>query len=84
MKHHLIVKKNTTDRFNLSGVYQLQCKECPSRYIGQADRTFKTRYKERIRDTRYKNNGRNSKFAQNIRDTGNDYDTMENTMKILA
>jgi hypothetical protein len=50
IKPHLRVKKNTTDRFNLRGVYQLQYKECSSRYIGQTGRTFKTRYKEHIRD----------------------------------
>jgi predicted GIY-YIG superfamily endonuclease len=75
------VKKNTTDRFNLSGVYKLQCKECPSRYIGQTGRTFKTRYKEHIRDIQ--NDGQYSKCAQHIIDTGHEYDTMENTMKIL-
>jgi hypothetical protein len=75
------VKKNTTGRFNLSGVYQLQCGECRSRYIGQTGWTFKTRFKEHIRDI--KNNGQYSKFAQHIIDAGHEHDIMENTMRIL-
>jgi hypothetical protein len=55
INHHLRAKRSTTDKYNLSGVYQLQCTECPRKYIGQRGRTFKTRYKEHIRDI--KNNG---------------------------
>jgi hypothetical protein len=74
-------RHNTVDNFNLSGVYQLQCRECPCRYIGQTGWTFKTRVKEHIRDI--KNNGQYPKCAQHVIDTGHKYDTMENTMKIL-
>jgi hypothetical protein len=80
IKHHLRVKKNTTDRFNLNGLYLLQCKECPSRYIGQTGWMFKTGYKEHIRDIQ--SNGQYSKFTQHVIDTGHEYNTMENTMKI--
>jgi hypothetical protein len=47
-------------------VYQLQCADCPRRYVGQTGRTFKTRFKEHIRDI--KNNGQNSKFAMSARE----------------
>lgn len=67
--------------YNLSGVYQVQCNECPPRYIGQSGRTFKARFKEHVGDT--KNNGLYSKFAQHIIDAGHEYDTIERTMKIL-
>jgi predicted GIY-YIG superfamily endonuclease len=67
--------------YNQSGVYQLQCTDCPKKYIGQTARTFETRFKEHIRDIR--NNGQSSRFAQHILDTGHEYETIEKTMKIL-
>jgi hypothetical protein len=59
----------------------VQCSKCPRRYIRQTGHTFKTRFKEHVRDT--KNNGQYSKFAQHIIDTGHEYDTIERTTKIL-
>jgi hypothetical protein len=44
-------------------------------------RTFKTRFKERIRDI--KNNEQNSKLAQHILHTKYEYETIEKVMKIL-
>jgi hypothetical protein len=35
IKHHLRTKRNTIDKYNLSGVYQLQYGECPHRYVGE-------------------------------------------------
>jgi hypothetical protein len=83
IKHHLEIKRNATknDKYNLSGVYELQCTECPRKYIGQTGRTFKAKYKEHIRDI--KNNGQYSKFAQHVVETGHQYGNMEETMKIL-
>jgi hypothetical protein len=46
----LKLKDNKEDIYNLSGVYQLQCADCPLRYVGQIGRTFKVRFKEHIRD----------------------------------
>jgi hypothetical protein len=54
---------------------------CPLKYVGQTGRTFKTRFKEHIRNI--KNNGQNSKFAQHIVDTTHEYQTVDQTMKIL-
>jgi hypothetical protein len=67
IKHLLRIKENK-GKYNQSGVYQLQSRDCPKKYIGQTGRTFKTRFKEHVRDIR--NNGQNSKFAQHILDTG--------------
>jgi hypothetical protein len=69
------------DVYNLSGVYQLQCADCPLRYVGQTGRTFKARFKEHIRDI--KNNGQCSQFAQHILDTRHEYGTMEKTLEVL-
>lgn len=77
----LRTKENNTGKYNLSRVYQLQCADCPQKYIRQMGRTFKTRFKEHVRDL--KNDGQNSKFAQQIFDTKLEYEIMEETMKIL-
>jgi hypothetical protein len=75
------MKKNTTNRYNLSGVYQLWFRECPCRYIDQRGKTFKTRFKEHIRDIKY--NGQYPKFSPRIIDPGHEWDTMEKAMRIL-
>jgi hypothetical protein len=67
IKHHVRMKERTTDVYNLSGVYQMLCKECLLKYLGQMGRMFRIRYYEGIRDI--ETNGRSSKFAQHILDT---------------
>jgi predicted transcriptional regulator len=69
------------DIYNQSGVYQLQCSECPLKYIGQTGRTFNVRYREHINAIR--TNRQNSKFPQHILETGHNYDTIDKTMKML-
>jgi hypothetical protein len=83
IKHHFRIKRSTTEKekYNLSGVHKLQCTECPRKYIEQTGRTFKTRYKEHIRDI--KKSGQYSKFAQHITETEHEYGMIEKTMKIL-
>ena len=75
------IKDDKNDLYNLSGVYQLQCSNCPLKYIGQTGHTFNIRYKEHIRDI--KNNGQNSKFAQHILDTTHDYSTIDRTLEVV-
>lgn len=75
IRHLLKIKDDKNDLYNLSGVYQLQCSNCPLKYVGQTGRTFNIRFKEHIHDI--KNNGQNSKFAQHILDTMHDYNTIE-------
>jgi hypothetical protein len=70
-----------TGIYSLSGVYQMACKDCPLKYIGQTGWTFRTRYNEHIREI--KTNGQRSKFAQHILDTTHNHDTIEQTMEIL-
>ena len=81
IRHLLKINDNKKDIYNLSGVYKLQCADCPLSYIGQTGRTFNIRYKEHIRDI--KNNGLSSKFAQHIIDTLHDYGTINNTLEVL-
>lgn len=42
----LINNKDKRDKLENSGVYQVNCSNCPSYYIGQTGRSFKTRIKE--------------------------------------
>jgi hypothetical protein len=65
----------------LSGVYQMKCKDCPLRYVGQMGHTFRTRCNEHIREIQ--TNGQSSKFAQHILDMVHSYNTLDQTMKIL-
>jgi hypothetical protein len=62
-------------------VYQLQCADCPLKYIGQTGPTFKVRFKEHIWDI--KNNGQSSKFAQQILDTTHEYNTIDKALEVL-
>jgi hypothetical protein len=48
IKHLLKINDDKEDLYNLSGVYQLQCADCPLKYIGQTGPTFKVRFKEHI------------------------------------
>ena len=62
----LLSKKpeQTTNIYDKSGIYQLECPTCNMRYIGQTGRPFRTRYQEHLRDFKY--NNYKSKFAQHL------------------
>jgi hypothetical protein len=78
MQNHLQPRKHETDKHNKSGIYQMKCKGCQQRYIGQTGINFKTRYKEHIQAMR--SNKPNSRYSQHILDTQHTYGTMEDTM----
>jgi hypothetical protein len=80
-KHHIKASEKTTDVYNLSGVYQTICKDCPLKYIGQTGHTFRTVYNEYIGELQP--NGKPLKYAQHILNTTHNYDNMKKTMKIL-
>jgi uncharacterized protein YbcI len=81
MKQHLQLKRKTTDKYNLSGVYVIKCKDFFQKYIGQRGRSFRTRYKEHMRNIT--TNGITSKYAQHILDTTHNYDNIDETMEII-
>jgi hypothetical protein len=81
IKHLLKPRHERPDIYNQSGIYQLQCGEWPLKYIGQTGRTFRVRYREHLNAIRI--NKQNSKFAQHILETGHDYDTIDQSMKVL-
>jgi hypothetical protein len=75
LKNHL-----KTNKYKLSGVYQLKCSECPHIYIGQTGRPFKTRYNEH---REIKNNGENSNFSLHIQNTGHKCANIDETLDVL-
>jgi hypothetical protein len=82
IKHRLKPKGTSKDTYNQNGIYQLQCSQCPLKYIGQTGRTFRVRYREHINAIRT-NKQQNSKFAQHILETGHTYNTIDQSMKLL-
>jgi hypothetical protein len=81
--HFNILKpKLKIDKYSRSGVYQMKCRDCPMKYIGQTARTFSTRYKEHIHDIR-SNNG-NSGYSNHILNTGHAYRVMTDTMDVIT
>jgi hypothetical protein len=71
----------TTDVCSLSGVYQMKCKDCPLRYVGQTGCTFRIRHYKHNREIL--TNGQSSKCSPHILDMAHNYDTLDQTMKIL-
>jgi hypothetical protein len=58
---HLRHKNGKPDKYESSGIYELRCKSCPRKYIGQTGRNFKTRYREHMLAIR-NNNSAASKY----------------------
>jgi hypothetical protein len=79
IQHHLRAKEATGDTYNQSGIYQLQCNECPLKYIGQTGHTFREHYKEHINAIRF--NKQHSKFGTHILNTGHSYNMMEENLE---
>jgi hypothetical protein len=50
LKKHLFLKQKIIAIYDKSGVYKLKCADCPRQYISQTGCTFKTKFKEHIRD----------------------------------
>ena len=60
--------KNAKDKINnddKSGIYELNCEECNSQYIGQTGRSIKERYKEHISHWKH-NHPDKSQFAKHL------------------
>ena len=76
-----IKQDKTTSKYDKAGVYQLKCPTCDMKYIGQTGRSFKTRFREHLRDFKY--NNWKSKFAQHLLDRQHSMDEMENIMDVI-
>jgi hypothetical protein len=62
-------------------VYQLTCRDCNKKYIGQTDRPFHIRFKEHVTDYRYENN--ESNFAKYLIENKHTLNSTEDAMIIL-
>jgi hypothetical protein len=82
ISNYLRVKNGKPDKLESSGIYELKCKSCPRKYIGQTGRNFKTRYREHMLAIR-NNNSAASKYAQHILETGHEYGKMEDILTIM-
>jgi len=63
------------------GIYEVKCKTCNKKYVGQTGRPITTRYKEHIRYIR--SNNTTSAYATHILNNRHEYGTAENTLKLL-
>ena len=72
---------NTSDKFHKNGIYQLTCKDCNKKYIGQTGHPFCTRFHKHFNDFKYGNGC--SKFAQNLLQNRHSIGTMEEIMEVL-
>jgi len=70
-----------TNKYEKSGIYQLSCPTCDTKYIGQTGRPFHVCFREHQHDYRYM--CRKSKFAQHLLDEGHKFGTMESIMDII-
>jgi hypothetical protein len=82
IQHHLQMKNdNDPDKYNHSSIYEMRCKSCNLKYVGQTGRSFRIRYKEHINAIH--NKKPTSRYAQHILETGHTYGTIEDTLNIL-
>ena len=85
LKRHLTSKTihNTKHEKHAStGVYKLNCNDCPKYYIGQTGRYFKTRYTEHIVKALTQPFIK-SNFAEHIFNTHHTYTNIEKNQEIL-
>jgi hypothetical protein len=66
---------------NDSGIYRLNCSNCPKFYIGQTGRSFKKRFSEHLPKKSLKI--QRSKFAEHLINCNHSVNSMEENLKIL-
>jgi hypothetical protein len=74
-------KRQNRNEFDSCGVYQLECIECNSKYVGQTGRSFHTRYKEHQRE--YNNNSKKSLYAKHLMEHKHIMQPIHMSMKVL-
>jgi hypothetical protein len=70
-----------TNKYERSGIYQLNCPTCDRKYIGQTGIPFHARFREHQHD--YKYMCRKSKFAQHLLEDGHTFGPLENIMDVV-
>jgi len=69
------------EKYEKSGVYQLECLTCHKIYTGQTGRPFRVRYREYYNHFKYSNN--RSIFVQHVINEGHSFGTIDETMNII-
>ncbi|KAK5639993.1 hypothetical protein RI129_010804 [Pyrocoelia pectoralis] len=82
LRSSIVRNKDRSDPLDSSGVYQLNCNSCPSFYIGQTGRSFRTRFKEHFNAIKRNNMDHPSSMAEHILSTGHSFDYKQD-FKIL-
>jgi len=69
------------DKYEINGVYQLECLRCHKIYTGQTGRPLRVRYREHYSDFKYSNNS--STFAQHVINEGHSFGPMNEIMNVI-
>jgi hypothetical protein len=78
-ENHLTTsKKQSRNKYDKSGIYQLTCPSCNMKYIRQNGRPFKVCFQEHLCDFKYGN--KKSRFTQHLLENQHSIDSMENIM----
>ena len=78
---HNTYNNHTSDKFHKNVIYQLNCKDCNKKYIGQTGRPFRRRFREHFNDFKYGNGC--SKFSQHLLENRHSVGTMDEIMEVL-
>lgn len=77
-------KNKQINKYELSGLYKINCSDCPKFYIGQTGRTFKKRFNEHIQALRSNNStSLKSTFAEHLLEDNHNYKNISENMKII-
>ena len=68
-------------KFNKSGIYQLTCKDCSEKYIGQTGISLYVRFREHFND--FKRENGYSKFAQHLIENRHAIGPIDEIMNVL-
>lgn len=68
-------KELVEDKYNISGIYSIECSDCDVIYIGKSARNFKTRFNEHLRDPK-------SHIFQHLKSMKHRINSIEENMKI--
>jgi len=74
-------RKPFPDKFALSGVYKLTCRDCNKAHVGQTGRRFSICYKEH--KSAFHNNSHTSNFAQHLQEEAHSFGSINNIMQVL-
>lgn len=75
-------RRGDNDVIDKTGIYKLSCDDCPSIYIGQTARSFKTRFKEHMPKMKRLTN-QQSAFASHLIDNNHNCTGIDNNLEIL-